>query len=209
MILSKKSARLVPLGTEFSQGDAASPQQDFSALLRQIGSPDYFDYFGISFDLPPATGFLEAYVIELLLPVELPAIAHACGHALRQQHRELVAQDQSLTDKIGLTPMASPSRRMGRLQLSRLRPLRDERVLRRYAEAVEAGKAEGWHTIVYGLTMALYSLPMRQGLIHYARETLATLARNFAHPGETPNLDILMERVPNAVEAALAPVIMA
>jgi hypothetical protein len=204
MTSSEKSARPVPLGPEFARSDAASPQEDFSALLRQIGSPEYFDYFGIPFDVPPKNGFLERYMTELLLPVELPAIAEACGHALRLEHRELVVQDQSLTEKIGLTPMASPSRRMGRLQLARLRPLRDERVLKRYAAAVEAGRAEGWHTVVYGLTMALYSLPLRQGLIHYARETLATLAKNFAEPGDVSHLDRLMERVPVAVEAALA-----
>src|SRR5580692_6399241 len=189
MILSKKSARLVSLGPEFARSEAASPQRDFSALLRQIGSPDYFDYFGLPFDVPPAKGFLEAYLTELLLPVELPAIAEACGHALRLEYRELLAQDRLLTEKIGITPMASPSRRMGRLQLARLRPLRDERVLRRYAAAVDEGKAEGWHTLVYGLTMALYSLPLRQGLIHYARETLGTLAKNFAQPGDVSHLD--------------------
>ena len=73
--------------------------------------------------------------------------------------------------------------------------------MRRYAESVEAGVAEGWHTVVYGISMAVYSLPLRQGLIHYARETLGTLAKNF---GEASIVETLMDRVPPAVEAALA-----
>ena len=57
--------------------------------------------------------------------------------------------------------------------------------------------------MVYGLTLAVYSLPLRQGLLHYAQETLATLARNAVHPDGAAHLDALMERVPEAVEAAL------
>ena len=136
--------------------------------------------------------------------MELPAIAEACGHALRRELRELVAQDQRLTSQIGLTPFASPSRRTGRLQLARLRPLRDERIVRRYLAAVESGQADGWHTVVYGLTLALYSLPLRQGLLHYAQETLTTLAKNFAQSDGPPQLDTLLEQVPDGVEAALA-----
>ncbi|HEX3989388.1 MAG TPA: urease accessory UreF family protein [Verrucomicrobiae bacterium] len=200
MILNGKSARLTGQMPEFERSEAASPQEDFSALLRRIGSPDYFDFSDISVINSPATRFLEGYVTELLIPVELPAIAEACGHALRQEHRELVLQDKNLTLKLGANPMASASRRIGRFQLARLRPLRDERVVRRYAESVESGGAEGWHTIVYGISMALFSLPLRQGLLHYARETLETLGKNF---GEASVVDSLMERVPPAVEAAL------
>lgn len=101
------------------------------------------------------------------------------------------------------TPFASPSRQIGRRQLARLRPLRDERIVRRYLAAVESGRADGWHTVVYGLTLALYSLPLRQGLLHYAQETLATMAKNFGPGDGAPDLDTLMAQVPDAVEAAL------
>ena len=43
------------------------------------------------------------------------------------------------------------------------RPLRDQRLVQRYLTAVEQGEAQGWHTLVYGLTLAVYSLPLRQG----------------------------------------------
>jgi hypothetical protein len=205
MSLIEKNARPAPNGPEWARSDAANPRADFSALLQQIGPPDYFEGFGIPFDAASPNGFLQTYLTELLLPVELPAIAEACGHALRHEYRELIAQDQSLTQRIGSTPLALPSRQMGRLQLARLRPLRDERILRRYTSAVESGHADGWHTVVYGLTLALYSVPLRQGLVHYAQETFTRLAKNFAKPdGAPPCLDALLEQAPAAVEAALA-----
>ena len=53
-----------------------------------------------------------------------------------------------------------------------LRSLRDNRLIQRYLQAIDAGQAQGWHTIVYGLTMAIYSMPLRQGLTAYAGQTL-------------------------------------
>ena len=52
-------------------------------------------------------------------------------------------------------------------------PLRDERVVQRYLAAVESGEAHGWHTLVYGLTLVVYSLPLRQGLLGYAHQNHA------------------------------------
>ncbi|HUD82664.1 MAG TPA: urease accessory UreF family protein [Candidatus Saccharimonadales bacterium] len=202
MSLSEKSARPALPGPELARSDAANLRAEFSALLQQIGSPDFFGFFKTS--SPSENGFLQTYLTHLLLPVELPAIAEACGHAMRREVRELIAQDQRLTPQMGLTPFGSPSRRIGRLQLARLRPLRDERIVRRYLAAVESGQADGWHTVVYGLTLALYSLPLRQGLLHYAQETLTTMVKSFAQPDGAPHLDKLMEQVPEAVEAALA-----
>jgi urease accessory protein UreF len=36
---------------------------------------------------------------------------------------------------------------------------------------VDIGLAHGWHTLVYGLTMEIYSLALRQGLLGYAHQT--------------------------------------
>jgi urease accessory protein UreF len=43
--------------------------------------------------------------------------------------------------------------------------------VRRYIAAVEQGDANAWHTLVYGLTLALYSIPLRQGLLGYGFQT--------------------------------------
>ena len=80
--------------------------------------------------------FLEGYLGNVLAPLDLPAIAEACGHTLRGELRELIAQDQRLSEPLQRTPFAGPSEQIGRLQLSRLRPLRDERMVQRYLAAV-------------------------------------------------------------------------
>jgi urease accessory protein UreF len=61
--------------------------------------------------------------------------------------------------------------RVGQRQLSKLRPMRDQRLVQRYLAAIEDGRARGWHTLVYGVSLAMFSLPLRQGLQHYAEQT--------------------------------------
>jgi urease accessory protein UreF len=116
--------------------------------------------------------FLEAYQANILIPHELPAIQRAFRHASRNETRELIAFDLSIGSEPLLRPFAGASRRVGQSQLKRLRPLRDQRLVQRYLNAVEAGQAHGWHTLVYGLTLSLYSLPVLQGLASYEKQTL-------------------------------------
>jgi urease accessory protein UreF len=115
--------------------------------------------------------FLQKYQEQILFPLELPAIQAAHGHTLRNEVRELVALDQEIGQEELLTEFAGASRRVGQAQLQKLRPLRDQRVVQRYLHAVDAGEAQAWHTLVYGLTLAVYSLPLRQGLLGYAHQT--------------------------------------
>lgn len=209
MSLILKSARPVVTLPEIARSDAADLLGEISALLRQLGSPMAGAACpnpltgGILEGVPARREFLEIYLARILLPLELPAIAEACGHALRGELRELIAQDQRLQAPLRLTPFAGPSQIIGRLQLARMRPLRDDRVVQRYLDAVESGRAFGWHTIMYGLTLAVYSLPLRQGLLFYAQQTLAGLAAA-AESELAGALDELMNRVPPAVEASLA-----
>ncbi len=116
--------------------------------------------------------FLKRYTAELLLPVELPAIRRAFDHASRNELRELIAFDAEQKLHPRLRDFTSASRRIGREQLRRLKPLREQRFIQRYLLAVDEGRAEAWHTLVYGVTLAVYSLPLRQGLLHYGAETL-------------------------------------
>ena len=123
--------------------------------------------------------FLEAYQSQVLIPFELPAIQRAFRHASRNETRELIAFDQEICEERLIQPFASASQRVGQSQLRRLRPLRDHRLLQRYLRAVEAGQAHGWHTLVYGVTLSVYSLPVLQGLFSYERQTLL----GFMHAG--------------------------
>jgi hypothetical protein len=195
MTFSEKNA------PKFAQSEAAHLPGEFFALLEQIGSPEFPDF---SLNAPIRKDFLESYLTKFLLPVELPAIAEACGHVLRGELRELIAQDQQLGVQIGAARLAAPSRRIGQLQLERLLPLRDNRLVQRYHAAVQCADAAGWHTLVYGLTLALFSVPLRQGLVHYAQETLASFAKNISDDGDASYLDSLIAQLPAGVESALA-----
>jgi urease accessory protein UreF len=202
--------------SEIAQSQAEYLLGDFCALLRQVGVggilPDCHAYIapsaGIA-DLPALQNFLDAYLTQILLPVELPAIAEACGRVRRGEARELITLDRRLAVEARLAPFASASRKIGAMQLQRLRPLRDERTVQRYLSAVESGWAGGWHTLVYGLTLAVYSFPLRQGLLHYARETLSGLARAaagpviFFDPPCQEMLQTILACLPEAVERAI------
>ncbi len=191
---------------------------DFAALMQQIG------VHGISpaFDAPPPEApkhiaelpalqtFLDTYCADVLLPVELPAIVEACGFARRGETRELIALDQRLAGETRMAAFALASRKTGAMQLRRMKPLRDERTVQRYLAAVDAGQAAGWHTLVYGLTLAIFSFPLRQGLLHYARETVSGLAlaaagaKNYFDPACQDMLQGLLARLPEAVEKNVA-----
>jgi urease accessory protein UreF len=102
----------------------------------------------------------------------LPAIHQAYLHASRYEVRELIESDWKLSQQPELRRFAGVSQCLGTAQLQKLRPLRDQRLVRRYWEAVENGEAHGWHTVVYGLVLALFSLPLRQGLLHYGQQVI-------------------------------------
>jgi len=124
---------------------------------------------------------LEHYRTTLLEPIELPTLTKARRLASRGRTKELIALDQNfLGNHPEWLPLSTGSTRFGRDYLSRLRPLRDERVVQRMLEAVQTGKSPGHHHIVFGLTMAVYSIPARQGLADYAQGALEALISSAA-----------------------------
>ncbi|MBT6450946.1 MAG: hypothetical protein HOK62_09545 [Verrucomicrobiales bacterium] len=116
---------------------------------------------------------LERYRVTLLEPVELPAVAAAHRHAARGEALELIALDKSL---VSTHPewlqLAPASQRFGTDHLKRLQPLRDERVVQRFLDAAREGRAPANHPVVFGLTMAVFSIALRQGLGDYAQSAL-------------------------------------
>jgi urease accessory protein UreF len=189
-----------------AQSKAASLLGDFSALLRQIGNPSAL------FEIPTFSAadslreFLETYFSRILVSVEIPAMIEAFTLARQGGARELIVLDEQLGSILRPTPFARASREAGRLQLTRMRPLRDERTVQRYADAVEAGRACGWHPLVYALTLSVYSVPLRQGLNFYAQETLAGFATAAARSQNIPVKEVLesfFEPSRLAVEVAL------
>jgi urease accessory protein UreF len=160
--------------------DPAEWLGDAHPLLEQLGSADGLASLSGLADalracpvasLAALREFLHAYHERILLPHELPAIQTAFAHACRNEVREIIAFDQQLVHEPMLQDLAGASRRVGQAQLQKLRPLRDERGVQRYLAAVENHEAHGWHTLVYGLSLAVYSLPLRPGLLGYAHQT--------------------------------------
>ena len=177
--------------TQIESAAGAEWLGDLHPLLAQLGSLDGLVTLGAvsaSLQMQPVNDpsalrlFLQNYASQILLPLELASLQRAHGHASRNELSELVALDQRLTREPILRDFAAASRRIGQYQLQRLRPLRDQRFVQRYLQAVEQGDAHGWHILVYGVTLALYSLPLRQGLCGYARQTL----RGFIHAAARP-----------------------
>ncbi len=149
-------------------------------LAAQLGSADGLVALAsltAALNLPPVADFetlrrfILSYHERVLRPVELPAVLRGFSHAARFELRELIAYDQQLAAMPELKPLADASRRVGRFHLDSLRPLQDDRFVRRYLAALEEGRANAWHTLVYGVTLSVYSLPLRQGLISYAAQT--------------------------------------
>lgn len=213
----QSALRPVP-GFEDAQNGAGELLGEFSALLRQLGSPDLLYQLPFAADsqredkldgIAGLSHFLENHQARLLIPLELPVIVRARACATRGQSSELITLDRQLAREPLLAPFAAASRRVGRCQLERLRPLRDERTVQRYLLAADEGHAQGWHTIVYGLTLAVYSWPLRQGLMFYARQTLTGLAQAAARSQSMSELacgdilESLLTRLPKAVEQAI------
>ena len=154
---------------------------DARELLEQLGSPEALPVLSLAAsaltleavrDEATLRRFLAGYREQILLPIELPAILAAHGHACRSELRELLNLDRALAAEPRLREFRAASAAVGRRQLSKLRPLRDQRLVQRYLRAVENGEAHGWHTLVFGVFLAQYSLPLRQGLMLYAQRTL-------------------------------------
>ena len=205
--------------TQLALSDAAEWLGDWHPLAEQLGSTNGLVTLGsVSASLrlvpvhnvPSLRHFLRNYQSQILLPFELPAIQSAHGHATRHEVRELVALDRRMEGQRVLSEFADASRRVGQSQLRKLRPLRDDRVVQRYLSAVETGEAYGWHTLVYGLTLAVYSLPLRQGLLGYAHQTTRGFIYSAARMLQLSErqcralFDSLCAGLPKAVEALVA-----
>ena len=154
---------------------------DVCELLDQLNSPEALPTLSLATaalsletvsDQATLRRFLVGYRERALVPVELPVILRAHGHAVRNEWRELLALDHELARDARLREFRVASAVVGRRQLAKLRPLRDQRLVQRYLHAVEAGQANGWHTLVLGVFFALYSFPLRQGLLLYGQRTL-------------------------------------
>jgi urease accessory protein UreF len=208
------------VGTKVAAPAPAELIGDAHPLLEQLGVTDAaalasdaaaaFQFRDVR-DIASLRRFLNTYREQILVPVELPSIVAAHAHTTRGEVRELLALDGRLASDKTLREFALASCRVGQRQLSKLRALRDERVVQRYLAAIENGQARGWHTLVFGLALAVYSMPVRQGLQHYAEHTVGGFIGSAARSlklSEATIEELTSEQsvhVPRAIELAVAP----
>ena len=108
----------------------------------------------------------------LVETIELPAITAAWRHAAAGETRELANLDNTLAGNPEFKGETQASVKLGTRFLQTLLPLRDQRVLKRHAAAVEQGHTAGTHPVVFGLMLAIFSIPPRQALLDYAQARL-------------------------------------
>lgn len=153
---------------------------DVHALAEQLGGAEGLSELrlaALSFpercaDYAALRQFFHDYCTQILIGWELPAIYRAYQHACRYEIRELIALDGRLSREPALQTFAAASQQVGSAQLRKLRPLRDQRIVQRYLDSLDHGQAGGCHLVVYGLILAIYSIPLRPGLISYGQQTL-------------------------------------
>jgi urease accessory protein UreF len=185
---------------------ALSDAADWRALEEQLGSPDEATAINSEAFASALTNvrtleqlreFLTQFQTKTIAQAELPTILRAYNHARQNQVREIIDLDRSLKDTFPNEALANASERVGRNQLRKMRGLKTERVVTRYWDAVYKKEAHGWHTVVFGVVLAVYSIPLRQGLNHYGNQTV----RGFLEAGAAS----LRLRAPeiNALETSL------
>jgi urease accessory protein UreF len=197
---------------------AAEVTGELLELAEQLGSPDLTELAHTSAglelnrvrNLGELRRFLQGYSTQMLVASELPTIFRAYQLASHSEVRELIELDQRLQRDPQLMNLARASQHVGRAQLKKLRSLRDQRIVQRYLAAVESGEAKAWHTIVFGLVLALYSLPLRQGLLHYGTQTLSGFIHSAAGRLELRQSDCeallveIAQPLPQAVDGVLS-----
>lgn len=158
---------------------ALSEAADWRAIEEQLGSPEEATAMSAAVFADSIKGiqsagqlrdFVAQFQAQILGPQELPIILRSYNHARRSEGREVIQLDRSV--KVDDKALAAASVRVGRNQLRRMRALRHEKVVGKYWDAVRGGDASAWHTVVFGVVLAVYSIPLRQGLHHYTQQTV-------------------------------------
>lgn len=186
---------------------------DVRALARHVGAGPARTAGGAFDRLPGVHGdwaaWARQYVDETLVGEEWPLVIRAWNLAVNGRGNELVELDREWGLRVGMRSTAEASFRAGQRQLNRLRPLKDVRVIQRYLGAIESGRAHGWHAIVYGVMLAVYGIPLRQGLIHYAEQILGGLAEGMPRAIGTSDRcrDEWLETATEGLPAALSRVL--
>jgi len=164
---------------------------DLAGLAEQIGvdgakvaggdvlGEGPFELSGVV-DLKSLRRFLVEYRKHLLVPIELPTIIDASLMVERGEFRELMGLDQRLSRTPEMRVFSESSRWIGQCHARTMRGMKDHRTVWRYCDAIRKKKAFGWHTVVYGVVLAAFSIPIRQGIVNYCEQVINGFADSAA-----------------------------
>lgn len=167
-----------------SHNEMETFHQDLSMLCHRLGEvvPGRVMAPSMRFEKVKDTDsflrFSEQYMRYALIPIELPAIVTASEFASRNALHDLYLLDKQLGSEPHFKMFEQASLALGRNQLRKLRGMRDVRLLSRYRSSVLEGDAHGWHMLVYGIVLHLFSIPIRQGLAKYQTQVLLGFAQS-------------------------------
>ncbi len=167
-----------------SHNEMETFHQDLSMLCHRLGEvvPGRVMAPSMRFEKVKDTDsflrFSEQYMRYVLIPIELPAIVTASEFASRNALHDLYLLDKQLGSEPHFKMFEQASLALGRNQLRKLRGMRDVRLLSRYRSSVLEGDAHGWHMLVYGIVLHLFSIPIRQGLAKYQTQVLLGFAQS-------------------------------
>lgn len=127
---------------------------------------------------------LEALLHDTVARIELPVIRWAYECSVRNDAKGLAELDRFLSSLPVPDALRAASRKVGRQQLRNFAPIKGHKFLRKYSAEVDDGNASGAQPIVYGMYLFLFSIPLREGLLSYAYQTVngfAAAAARSAH----------------------------
>jgi urease accessory protein UreF len=178
----------------------------FESVVHLANAERLVDFQQIT-NLPSLEKFLVAYRDRILVATELPAIRSAYDLTVKQHALELIALDKAIGLHMPSDLFSEASARVGRAQLKRLKPLKDSRLIQKYLQALVEGRVKAWHTLVYGMSLATYSIPIIQGLQNYCHQTLTSFAQAGIQKMKLPEqsiaqiIDPVMQTVPEVIQS--------
>lgn len=186
--------------------EAESLLGEVQSLAEEAGGPPWFvsnrPSKGVAESVEALSHHLHHYLTETLSRQEWPVIVRARTLTQEGKHQDVVQLDQEWGLKAHQNPFSEASFRVGRRQLSKLRGLRQERVIHHYWKAIEKGTAQGWHPVVFGVVLGVYHLPLRTGLIQFASHSLEGMVTSAERIGRLPakacqtTLDLAITQLP-------------
>jgi len=128
---------------------------------------------GLAHDAESMAEYLERHLWPALIHFELPVVRYAREAALRDDEAELIALDACVDASKTAQELREASRSTGRQRLRALGENMASTCLTRFAQAVEEGRCQGHHPVIYGIGLA--ALPPQAVLTSWAFQSLSAI----------------------------------